>query len=56
MSLNPLVSSFAARKNLKWLWLLVPAAAILASLESYFVLQWLSVVCCSLCFLRFLLL
>jgi hypothetical protein len=44
MSLHSLVSSFAARKNLKWLWLLVPAAAILASLESYFVLQWLSVV------------
>ncbi len=44
MSFNSLVSSFAARKNLKWLWLLMPAAAILASLEGYFVLQLLSVI------------
>ncbi|MGA7921592.1 MAG: hypothetical protein WCA38_18175 [Candidatus Acidiferrales bacterium] len=33
-----------ARRNFRWLWLLVPAVAILASLKSYLVLQQLSAV------------
>jgi len=44
MSFYSQVPRFVARTNLKWLWLLVPAAVIVASLRSYFVLQLLSII------------
>jgi hypothetical protein len=44
MPFNSRVSQFAVRKNLKWLWLSVPVPAAIASFESYFVLQLLSVI------------
>jgi hypothetical protein len=42
MSCNSLVSMLAARRILKWLWLLVPTLVIFSSLRSYLILQLLS--------------
>jgi hypothetical protein len=39
---NPTASAVPAPRNLKWLWLLVPAAVVLSSLRSFLVLQLLS--------------
>ena len=39
MFCNSQGSLFTPRRNLKWLWLLVPAAVVLSSLESYLVLH-----------------
>jgi len=44
MYVHSLAQPSALRRNLRWLWLLVPAAVIVAAIQSFLVLQLLSAI------------